>query len=176
MLLPAGFAVGRSARKMLYYHDPMHPSYRSDRPGIAPDCNMELTPVYADETASGPALVRVDAWQAAAIGLRTEAARWEGLRRNAHRGPRRGTRVAQIPGDRRRRWLDPQGVWRRDRVVRGKRAGAGNVLQPGIASPQQAYLYALDSLERPVHAFSPEQTELAAKQVSRPVTIWNFSV
>ena len=55
----------------------MHPSYRSERPGIAPDCNMELTPVYADETESGPAVVRVDEKQAAAIGLRMEAAREE---------------------------------------------------------------------------------------------------
>jgi Cu(I)/Ag(I) efflux system membrane fusion protein len=33
---------------ILYYVDPMHPAYRSDKPGIAPDCGMELVPVYAD--------------------------------------------------------------------------------------------------------------------------------
>lgn len=38
------------ARRILYYKDPMHPSYRSDKPGIAPDCGMDLVPVYADET------------------------------------------------------------------------------------------------------------------------------
>ena len=32
---------------MLYYVDPMHPAYRSDRPGKAPDCGMDLVPVYA---------------------------------------------------------------------------------------------------------------------------------
>ncbi len=37
------------ARKVLYWVDPMHPAYRSDRPGIAPDCGMELEPVFADE-------------------------------------------------------------------------------------------------------------------------------
>ena len=36
-------------RKVLYYVDPMHPAYRSDKPGIAPDCGMKLEPVYADE-------------------------------------------------------------------------------------------------------------------------------
>ncbi len=36
-------------RKVLYYVDPMHPAYRSDKPGIAPDCGMTLEPVYADE-------------------------------------------------------------------------------------------------------------------------------
>jgi len=38
-----------SARKPLYYVDPMHPAYRSDKPGIAPDCGMKLEPVYAGE-------------------------------------------------------------------------------------------------------------------------------
>ena len=35
-------------RKILYYVDPMHPAYKSAKPGIAPDCGMELVPVYAD--------------------------------------------------------------------------------------------------------------------------------
>ena len=35
--------------KILYYQDPMHPWYRSDKPGIAPDCGMKLVPVYASE-------------------------------------------------------------------------------------------------------------------------------
>ena len=37
-----------SAPKALYYVDPMHPAYKSDKPGIAPDCGMQLEPVYAD--------------------------------------------------------------------------------------------------------------------------------
>src|SRR5262249_31766965 len=36
-----------TAAKPLYYVDPMHPAYRSDKPGIAPDCGMQLEPVYA---------------------------------------------------------------------------------------------------------------------------------
>jgi len=35
--------------KPLYYVDPMHPAYRSDKPGIAPDCGMQLEPVYAGQ-------------------------------------------------------------------------------------------------------------------------------
>ena len=35
-------------RKILHYVDPMHPAYTSDKPGIAPDCGMQLEPVYAD--------------------------------------------------------------------------------------------------------------------------------
>jgi RND family efflux transporter MFP subunit len=38
-------------RKILYYVDPMHPAYQSDKPGVAPDCGMTLEPVYAGEAA-----------------------------------------------------------------------------------------------------------------------------
>jgi membrane fusion protein, copper/silver efflux system len=34
--------------RILYYVDPMHPAYKSDTPGVAPDCGMQLQPVYAD--------------------------------------------------------------------------------------------------------------------------------
>ncbi|HWC15637.1 MAG TPA: efflux RND transporter periplasmic adaptor subunit [Terriglobales bacterium] len=38
----------QSSKKVLYWVDPMHPAYKSDHPGIAPDCAMKLEPVYAD--------------------------------------------------------------------------------------------------------------------------------
>jgi RND family efflux transporter MFP subunit len=41
-------SAGVSGRKVLYWVDPMHPAYKSDKPGIAPDCGMKLEPVYAD--------------------------------------------------------------------------------------------------------------------------------
>jgi len=37
-------------RTILYYVDPMHPAYHSDKPGVAPDCGMTLEPVYAETT------------------------------------------------------------------------------------------------------------------------------
>ena len=62
-LLLLGFAAGRLAgrhgaettnagRRVLYYVDPMHPSYHSDKPGVAPDCGMALVPVYEGENSS----------------------------------------------------------------------------------------------------------------------------
>jgi membrane fusion protein, copper/silver efflux system len=45
-------------RRILYYVDPMHPAYTSDKPGIAPDCGMALEPVYADD--NGPAASAAD--------------------------------------------------------------------------------------------------------------------
>jgi len=38
-----------AARKILFYVDPMHPAYRSAKPGTAPDCGMRLEPVYAGD-------------------------------------------------------------------------------------------------------------------------------
>ena len=55
--LITGFILGRvrtrsqssSTRQVLYYVDPMHPAYRSSKPGIAPDCGMSLVPIYAED-------------------------------------------------------------------------------------------------------------------------------
>ena len=41
-------AAGLHARRVLYYVDPMHPAYTSEKPGVAPDCGMALEPIYAD--------------------------------------------------------------------------------------------------------------------------------
>jgi len=57
VVFAGGFGYGRwfstgpatgKGRKILYYVDAMHPWYKSDKPGIAPDCGMQLAPVYAD--------------------------------------------------------------------------------------------------------------------------------
>jgi multidrug efflux pump subunit AcrA (membrane-fusion protein) len=63
-------AAGKGARKVLYWVDPMHPAYKSDKPGIAPDCGMKLEPVYADGgAAAAPAGTnRADDVSAMAVG------------------------------------------------------------------------------------------------------------
>ncbi len=50
-LKPASAPSVPGERKILYWQDPMHPAYKSDKPGKAPDCGMDLVPVYADEQA-----------------------------------------------------------------------------------------------------------------------------
>lgn len=48
----AGVAMSSTSaqtRKILYWYDPMHPAYKSDKPGTAPDCGMILVPKYADD-------------------------------------------------------------------------------------------------------------------------------
>lgn len=48
-------SASNTGRKVLYWVDRMHPAYKSDKPGIAPDCGMKLEPVYADGGGPSPA-------------------------------------------------------------------------------------------------------------------------
>jgi len=66
-------AVQSGERKILYWYDPMHPQYKSDRPGTAPDCGMELVPKYAEDAAStaAPGTVQISPTTQQMIGVRT---------------------------------------------------------------------------------------------------------
>lgn len=84
--LIAGLALGHlrhetktnTARRILYYEDPMHPAYRSDKPGIAPDCGMDLVPVYAEDAGMSiashqklaPGMVEIDPAAQQLYGIR----------------------------------------------------------------------------------------------------------
>lgn len=74
----------KTGRRVLYYIDPMHPAYKSDKPGIAPDCGMELVPVYADEAQPGsagasqlPRMTGVSSSNQQAIGIKVSEVRRE---------------------------------------------------------------------------------------------------
>ena len=41
--------VPRAGKKVLYWHDPMVPGQRFDKPGKSPFMDMQLVPVYEDE-------------------------------------------------------------------------------------------------------------------------------
>src|SRR6202162_2875625 len=69
----------KTVRHALYYVDPMHPSYKSDRPGIAPDCGMKLVAVYAENIGDAPSTippgmqggeVRIDGARQQLLGIR----------------------------------------------------------------------------------------------------------
>jgi membrane fusion protein, copper/silver efflux system len=57
-------------RKVLYWHDPMVPGPRFDKPGKSPFMDMQLVPVYADEQA-GDSGVKVSAGVQQNLGIRT---------------------------------------------------------------------------------------------------------
>jgi hypothetical protein len=64
-------ATAGKERKVLYWHDPMVPGPRFDKPGKSPFMDMELVPVYEDETAGGAPIVSVRPEIVNSLGVRT---------------------------------------------------------------------------------------------------------
>ena len=62
-------APAKAERKILYWHDPMKPEQHFDKPGKSPFMDMELVPVYADESPVGGG-VSIDPRVAQNIGVR----------------------------------------------------------------------------------------------------------
>src|SRR5882757_8773016 len=99
--IAASYGIGRynshsqssnqTGRHVLYYVDPMHPAYKSDKPGIAPDCGMRLVPVFAAEAASASSslsaeqrsdgAVRIDGAMQRLLGIRVAAVERSGADR-----------------------------------------------------------------------------------------------
>jgi RND family efflux transporter MFP subunit len=81
-----GKTASSGERKILYWYDPMHPAYKADKAGIAPDCGMQLVPKYADEDnatksmAVGTVKIAPDKQQL--IGVRTSTVAREPLIRS----------------------------------------------------------------------------------------------
>jgi Cu(I)/Ag(I) efflux system membrane fusion protein len=74
--LQAGIQAGdvdpATGKKILYYHDPMVPGNKFDRPGKSPFMDMMLVPVYADGDGNGdPGSVTVSSRIQQNLGVRT---------------------------------------------------------------------------------------------------------
>jgi multidrug efflux pump subunit AcrA (membrane-fusion protein)/YHS domain-containing protein len=74
----AGSAAANGGRRVLFWVDPMHPDYKSDHAGLAPDCGMQLEPVYAESIAAAgssaapipPGMVGIDSEKQQLFGIR----------------------------------------------------------------------------------------------------------
>src|SRR5215470_18284156 len=93
LLMVASYFVGRrrtksdasagskQSPKVLYWVDPMHPDYKSDHAGVAPDCGMQLEPVYAQPVSASvdsaalmaPGMVGIDAEKQQLFGIRVSS-------------------------------------------------------------------------------------------------------
>ena len=76
-MTPDGAAAGsapKAGKKVLYWHDPMYPQQRFDKPGKSPFMDMQLAPVYADDSPEAQAGVKVSPQLAQNLGVRTAAA------------------------------------------------------------------------------------------------------
>ena len=158
-------------RRILYYRDPMHPWYRSDKPGIAPDCNMKLTPVYADEAPADGAL-RLTAQQEKAIGLQTVEARPAAQPRTLRvlgRVEAEETRTARISGGADGWIREVFGGETGSRVKKGQ--PLASYYNRELLTSQQGYIYALDSYDRvkknPAHTADEEALALRQLDLTR---------
>ena len=71
---------GNTGGRVLYYVDPMHPAYKSDKPGVAPDCGMPLEPVFARDSGSTPPSSTLAQLPAGAVSIDQATQRLVGIR------------------------------------------------------------------------------------------------
>ena len=139
--------AGSGERKALYWVDPMHPWYKSDKPGIAPDCGMKLVPVYAGDQL--PNRAAADALQVSPekqqlIGVEYGTAEYEaatGTIRAAARVTLDETRIVKVQ-TRLEGWIDRVFAdFTGKYVTRGD--ALATVYSPDALATQQEYLLAL---------------------------------
>ena len=96
LLVVAGYIAGRSGMRHepaaaapsetqggtqpLYWHDPMYPQQKFDKPGKSPFMNMQLVPVYGDDKPAPDGGVTVSARARQTLGMRTALAELTELR------------------------------------------------------------------------------------------------
>ena len=67
-----GATDAATGKKVLYWHDPMNPQQKFDKPGKSPFMDMQLVPVYADGDDAGA--VRISPRMEQNLGVRTVGA------------------------------------------------------------------------------------------------------
>jgi RND family efflux transporter MFP subunit len=178
-------AASLRARRILYYVDPMHPAYKSGKPGIAPDCGMRLKPVYADggqPTAIGADLEVGPDNSSHAVHVSPEQQQLIGVRVAPPVEKRSGSEKLRLYG---RVAADETRVFRVDvgfdgfmreisTVTTGSHVRKDTWLAtfsaPEVRSPIQGYLVALDVLDR-TRALADNQAAIDLASVSVQQTI-----
>ncbi len=171
---PCG-AVARG--QILYYVDPMHPAYKSDKPGLAPDCGMELEPVYGSEPGGEsaepganriiPGTVNVAPEKQQLIGVRLEEAK-------SSRGTQHVRLLGRVAVDERRLYFLNAATdgWIRETFSNstGSLVKKDEVLAtcyaPEFVAAEQAYFYVLNALDRLKASGRETSDQIATTQVS----------
>jgi Cu(I)/Ag(I) efflux system membrane fusion protein len=160
-------------QRILYYHDPMHPAYKSDKPGIAPDCGMQLEAVYAGDSGSladgqpvSTGSMQISSEKRRSIGLVTDTVRRESERHTVHVLGRVGldeTKVVRVT-------VAVDGWLRTTAPI-----AVGTIVEKGsmlatfynrdFLTAQQTYLYALGTMDRLKGEENAEQLKLVQAQM-----------
>jgi membrane fusion protein, copper/silver efflux system len=166
-------AAAAGGKKVLYWVDPMHPAYKADRAGIAPDCGMQLEPVYADGSAgdgrtlpAGAALVTPEHRQM--IGVKVGTVEKAG-------GTRTIRTLGRVAVDETRiyRLNAATDGWIRDvsSVTAGSHVTKDQTLAsyyaPEFLASQQSFIFALSALDRleATAKENPDQTRVPSANV-----------
>lgn len=173
VLALAAFAAGRYTRgsnhdnhagskHVLYYVDPMHPAYRSDKPGIAPDCGMPLVPVYEGEDSAlklqlPVGAVYLDLEKQRLIGVHAEA-----VERNSGSRLVRTTGRVEADGNRLHRLMAGAEGWVQfvqnnpDGTLVKKDEVLASLYSREFRNAEQAYLGSIASLDRLKGSHEPD--------------------
>ncbi len=173
-------------KKIVFYVDPMHPWYKSDKPGIAPDCNMALVPVYEGDEGkyqarnpSDPGMLEVSPEKQQLMGVTYGTAAYESggdSVRAAARVTFDETRIAKVQS-KLEGWIDQVFV-----DFTGKLVKEGDplltVYSPEALATQQEYLLAVkarDSMhDNPLHDMLGGAENLVAAARKR-LELWDIS-
>jgi len=151
-------------RQPLYWIDPMHPAYKSDKPGTAPDCGMDLVPVY-EKTASSD--VQLTTRRQQLIGVQTGIAETRPISRTVRTVGRVAvdeTRLHKITtkfdGYIEKLYVDFTGK----EVRRGQ--PLFSIYSPELLATQQEYLLAVKAAK---------QSPLLLESARRRLQLWDIS-
>ncbi|MGH7599014.1 MAG: efflux RND transporter periplasmic adaptor subunit [bacterium] len=191
--LAAGWFFFRSAkengatseRKILYYIDPMHPEYKSDKPGTAPDCGMDLVPVYEDtqgtpaEGSAFPGAVKITPEKQQLIGVQTSLAEYHEVQKTiravgqvAYAEPRQAYVTTKFEGYIEELFVDYTGKL----VEKGQ--PLFSVYSPELVSTQEEYLLAINakkSLEKSSIGEVAAGASTLLESAKRRLRLWDIS-
>ncbi len=168
----------RRGRTILYYVDPMHPSYRSEKPGVAPDCGMRLEPVYADgggpEAGAGkesssmaPGAVRISQDQQQLIGVKVSTVEKKPVSQTIRINGRVSvdeTRV-YLTNATNDGWIQEVFPVTVGSLVT-KNQPLASFYSPEFLSAEQAYFYALNTLDRFAQQEPPNEVQIKLSKVN----------
>lgn len=162
----------KAERKILYWVDPMHPAYKSDKPGTAPDCGMDLVPVYQGEEGAASAVegystVTMSTQRQQLIGVQTGKAETRSIGRTVRAvgrvavdETRLHTVTTKFDGYIERLYVDYTGK----EVRRGQ--PLFSIYSPELLATQQEYLLALRAVK---------QSPLLLESAHRRLQLWDIS-
>src|SRR5262245_32831182 len=172
-------------RKVLYWVDPMHPAYKSDKPGKAPDCGMDLVPVYAEEATAAKTNLPEGAFQITPekqqlIGVQYGAAEFKAISRNLRAVGRLAwdeTKITRVH-PRVEGWIEEVFVDFTGKQVR-KGQPLVSVYSPELWQTQQEYLLALKGRDELANSPFPEAVTGSASLLAaarKRLELWDIEM